>query len=129
MLVKSGEEIYIIPTLSVLESFRPTKDMIHKVKNKGEFVNLRDTILPIIRLNESLELNNDKPDPSESILICVESEKGKYSILVDELIGRQQVVIKTLGKALSSVKEISGGAIMGNGEIALILNVNELYKK
>jgi len=128
MLVESADEIFIIPILSIIESFRPSENIVHTVNKKGEFVNLREELLPIIRLNEKLDLNDKKPKPWESTLVCVESEKGKFAILVDELIGRQQVVIKPLGKALSSLKEISGGAIMGNGEIALILNIEELHQ-
>ncbi len=127
MLVESSGEIFIIPILSILESFRPTKEIVHTVKGKGEFVNLREEILPIVRLNEKLELDDKKPHPWDSTLVCVENEKGKFAILVNELIGRQQVVIKPLGKALSKLKEVSGGAVMGNGEIALILNIEELY--
>ncbi len=62
----------------------------------------------------------------ESILVCVETEGGRIAVMIDELLGRQQVVIKTLGKSLAKIKEISGGAILGNGDIALILNVDEL---
>lgn len=126
MLVQSAGEIFIIPILSIIESFRPHREIVHTVNKKGEFVNLREQLLPIVRLNEKLELNDEKPNPWDSTLVCVESENGKFAILVDELIGRQQVVIKPLGKALSGLKEISGGAIMGNGEIALILNIEEL---
>ena len=127
MLVKSAGEIFIMPTLSIIESFRPLADSIYTAKGEGEFVKLRDDVLPIVRLNETLGVSNDHPKPSESILVCVEGQHGKYTILVDELIGRQQVVVKSVGKALSSIKEISGGAVLGNGEISLILNIDELY--
>ncbi|WP_294966320.1 chemotaxis protein CheA [Sulfurimonas sp.] len=126
MLVKSANDTFIIPTLSVLESFKPAKEIIHSIKHQGEFVDLRGEMILIVRLNHVLEISEDKPEISESTLMCVESEKGKYAILVDDLIGRQQVVIKTLGATLSRIKELSGSAIMGNGEIALILDVEEL---
>lgn len=127
MLVKSAGETYIIPTLSIVESFRPTKEIVHIAQGKGEFVNLREELLPIVRLNQVLELDDKKPDPWESTLVCAENEKGRFAILIDELIGRQQVVIKTLGKTLSHLNEVSGGAVLGNGDIALILNVEGLY--
>lgn len=129
MLVKSGNDTFIIPTLSVLESFIPSKDIVHSVKGKGEFVDLRGEMIPIVRLNHILEMNEDRPIITESTLMCVESDKGKYAILVDDLIGRQQVVIKSLGSTLSKIKELAGSAIMGSGEIALILNVEELLVK
>ncbi len=127
MIVRSGSEILIIPTLSIVESFRPSEAICHTVQGKGEFVNLREELMPVVRLNIALELDDKRPNIWESTLVCAENEKGRFAILVDELIGRQQVVIKPLGKSLAKLKEISGGAVMGNGEIALILNVEELY--
>lgn len=126
MLVKAGEETLIIPTLSITESFRPSHEIVHMFKGQGEFVNLRGEQIPIIRLTEALNLSNHKTPAWEATLVCVESEMGKYALLVDEVIGRQQVVIKAIGKMLGRIKEISGGAILGNGEIALILNIEGL---
>ncbi|WP_373074071.1 chemotaxis protein CheA [Sulfurimonas sp.] len=127
MVVKSANDTFIIPTLSVVESFIPSKDIIHSMKKKGEFVDLRGEMIPIVRLNHVLSINEDRPEISESTLMCLENENGKYALLVDDLIGRQQVVIKSLGPTLSKIKELSGSAIMGSGEIALILNVEELH--
>lgn len=126
MLVRAAGEIYIIPTLSVVESFRPERDIVHMMKEKGEFVSLRGQHLPIIRLGDIFELGGERLPAWEGILVCVETEAGRIAIMVDELVGRQQVVIKTLGKSLARLKEVSGGAILGNGDIALILNVDEL---
>lgn len=126
MLVQAAGEIYIIPTLSVVESFRPERDIVHALKEKGEFVSLRGQHLPIIRLSDVFSLSTERIEPWEGILVCVETESGRIAIMVDELVGRQQVVIKPLGKSLAKVKEISGGAILGSGDIALILNVDAL---
>ena len=126
MLVRCGDEIYIIPTLSVVESFRPEKEIVHILKDKGEFVSLRGQYIPVLRLSDVFNLDAKRIEPWEGILVCVETGAGRIAIMVDELVGRQQVVIKTLGKALVKLKEISGGAILGNGDIALILNVDEL---
>ena len=126
MIIKSANDTFIIPTLSVVESFIPAKEIVHSVKRKGEFVDLRGDMIPIVRLNYALEIGTERPNIWESTLICVESDKGKYAILVDDLVGRQQVVIKSLGPTLSRIKELSGSAIMGSGEIALILDVEEL---
>lgn len=126
MLVQAAGEIYIIPTLSVVESFRPERDIVHVAKGQGEFVSLRGQHIPIIRLSDVFELSTDRIEPWEGILVCVETEVGRIALMVDELVGRQQVVIKPLGKALAKQREISGGAILGSGDIALILNVDEL---
>lgn len=128
MLVRSAESVFIIPTLSVVESFIPSREIAYTVKHQGEFVDLRGEMLPIVRLNHALELNTDRPEIWESTLICVEGEKEKYTLLVDELIGRQQVVIKSLGPVLSKIREFSGSAIMGSGDIAFILNIEELLR-
>lgn len=126
MLVQTAGEIYILPTLSVVESFRPEQEIVHSLKDKGEFVSLRGQHLPIIRLSDIFDLPTERIEPWEGILVCVETEAGRIAIMVDELVGRQQVVIKPLGKSLAKLKEISGGAILGSGDIALILNVDEL---
>jgi two-component system chemotaxis sensor kinase CheA len=126
MLVSVNGDTYIIPTLNVIESFRPSREDVQSVSQKGEFIDFRGEILPIIRLNNILKVSTEERDPLESTLICMEHEKGKFILLVDELIGRQQVVVKTLGKFLSNIKEIAGGAILGNGEISLILNIEGL---
>jgi two-component system chemotaxis sensor kinase CheA len=127
MLVRVSEKIFIIPTLCITESFRPLEESVHIMGGKEEFVQLRSELLPIIRLSKVLELDSNMPKPSESTLVCIENTRGKFALLVDELVGRQQVVIKTLGEFLSKTEGVSGGAVMGNGEIALILNVEELY--
>jgi two-component system chemotaxis sensor kinase CheA len=126
MLVQSAGEIYIIPTLSVVESFRPEREIVHAIKEQGEFVSMRGQHIPVIRLSDVFDLQTERIEPWDGILVCVETESGRIAIMVDELVGRQQVVIKPLGKSLAKVKEISGGAILGSGDIALILTVDEL---
>lgn len=123
MSVRVKDEIFIIPTLSVVESFRAKKGDIQKAQGKGEFINFRGDILPIVKLGELLEIDYEPLDVEETTLICIEHEKGRYVLQVNELLGRQQVVIKSLSKKLAIVKEISGAAIMGSGVIALILNI------
>jgi|SaaInlLV_10m_DNA_3_1039740.scaffolds.fasta_scaffold00451_6 two-component system chemotaxis sensor kinase CheA len=123
MVVKSSEEIFIIPTLSVVESFRPKKEDIQTIKNKVDFINFRGNILPILQLNKILDLDEEDYNIENSTFICIDHDKGMYVLQVDELLGRQQIVIKALSKKFEQVKEISGATIMGNGEIALILNI------
>ena len=90
------------------------------------FIDFRNEVLPIVKLNRLLELNEKILSEEESTLICVEHERGRFMIQVEDLLGRQQVVIKPLSKKLLRVKEISGSAILGNGSIALILNVEAI---
>lgn len=121
--VQVKDEVFIVPTLSVVESFRAKPEQIQKAKAKGEFLNFRGDILPILQLGKPLEIDDRSLDVENSTMICIEHERGRYILQVDELLGRQQVVIKSLSKRLSNVKEISGAAIMGSGDIALILNI------
>jgi two-component system chemotaxis sensor kinase CheA len=122
MSVRVKDETFIIPTLSVVESFRAKNGDIQKAQGKGEFINFRGDILPIVKLGELLEIDYEPLDVEQTTLICIEHEKGRYVLQVNELLGRQQVVIKSLSKKLTVIKEISGAAIMGSGVIALILN-------
>lgn len=124
--IKIEDEMFIVPTLSVVESLSPDSSEVHRIKGKGEFINYRGEILPIIRLNQILGLSEKQKEFNESTFICIEHERGRYIIQVDELLGRQQVVIKSLGVLSNNVKEVSGAAIMGNGSIALILNTEGL---
>jgi two-component system chemotaxis sensor kinase CheA len=121
VLVK--DETFIIPTLSVVESFRAKKGDVQKAKGQGEFINFRGDILPVLKLGKLLGIDDSELCVEETTLICIEHERGRYVLQVNELLGRQQVVIKSLSKRLASIKEISGAAIMGSGEIALILNI------
>ncbi len=120
--IQVEDEMFIVPTLSVVESFSPAVKDVHQVKGKGEFINYRGEILPIVRLNILLNLSQNRTSLEDSTFICIDHEKGRYILQVNELLGRQQVVIKSLGVLSSNVKEISGAAILGSGNIALILN-------
>lgn len=122
LTVRLEDETLIVPTLSVIESFSPVMADISHIKGEGDFINYRGEVLPIVRLNRLLNISQDKMPFEGSTLICVDHERGRYVLQVDELLGRQQVVIKSLGLLSNNVKEISGVAILGTGNIALILN-------
>ncbi len=123
LTVKVGDEVLIVPILSVVESFSPILSNIHHVKGRGEFINFRGEILPIVRLNQLLNLSQEIIPFEKSTLICIDHDRGRYVLQVSELTGRQQVVIKSLGLLSNNIKEISGVAILGTGHIALILNI------
>jgi len=127
MTIRSESDTFIIPTLNIIESFIPQKHIVHTYKKEGEFVDLRGDMLPVVRLNHVLEIAQTTPNIWESTLICIENDKGKFALLVDDIIGSQQVVIKSLDPVLAKVKELAGSAILGNGEVSLILNTEELY--
>lgn len=123
MVVQVGGEKYIIPTLSIEESFRPKKEEIVPVQMRGELCNLRGNLLPLIRLGKLHRIEPLHKNPWDALLVVVESDGIRSCVMVDELIGQQQVVIKTLGDTFKNVKGISGGAILGDGKVGLILDV------
>ncbi|MCD6266470.1 MAG: chemotaxis protein CheA [Deltaproteobacteria bacterium] len=133
MVVRVNGEKYIIPTLAVQESFRPKKTECHTVKRKGEVIMFRDSLVPLIRLDQLLALNgNDSSGemdkaPWERLVVVVENQERRRCLLVDELLGQEEVVIKSLGKGLTDVKGIAGGAIMGDGRVGLILDIAGIF--
>jgi two-component system chemotaxis sensor kinase CheA len=126
MIVSINGEIFIIPTLSVVESFSPNMKNVSSVQNKEEFIDFRGDVLPIVHLNRLLNLEGEERKDADSVFICIEHDRGRFILRVDSLLGRQQVVVKSMGKFLNFVKEIVGGAILGDGKIALILNIEEI---
>jgi len=122
-IVKVGGERYIIPINSIVNSFRPSSDQISTVQNKAEMVMVRGDLLPLVRLYELFRCVPSTENPAESLLVIVENNNKKYCLLVDELLDQQQVVIKNLGDGLGKVKGVSGGAIMGDGKVSLILDI------
>jgi two-component system chemotaxis sensor kinase CheA len=128
MIVSVGGERYIIPTLSVRESFRPKPEMISSVHERGEMVNVRGRLSPLLRLYHYLDQPPKVTDPSEAIIVVVESGQQTRCLMVDELLGKQEVVIKSLGGALKKNNALAGGAVLGDGRVGLILNVDALVK-
>ena len=128
MIVSVGSERYIIPTLSVRESFRPKPEMISTVHERGEMVNVRGRLCPLLRLYQYFDQPPKISNPTEGIVVVVESGQQTRCLLVDELIGKQEVVIKSLGGAMKRNAAIAGGAVLGDGRVGLILNVDALVK-
>ncbi len=124
IVVTVGTTKYIIPTISIEESLRPKKEDISTVKNQGEVVNIRGSLLSLVRLHKLFDIETTKINPWESIVVVVEGADGRYGVLVDELLGQQQVVIKSLGERFKNVKGITGSAILGDGKAGLILDVS-----
>lgn len=124
MMIMVGGQKFILPTLSVRESFRPTKEMISTVHERGEMVNVRGHLLPLIRVAERFGVQSTLEDPFEGIVIVVESGHEVRALLVDDLIGKQEIVIKSLNEQFKSNKMLSGAAILGDGTVGLIIDVS-----
>jgi len=128
MLVGVGKERYILPTLSVRESFRPRPGMVTTVHERGEVVSVRGRLTPLLRLGPHLGTPCRAVDPTDGIIVVVESGDAARGLLVDELLGKQEVVIKALGGTFRRQGLLAGAAILGDGRVGLILDVDTLVK-
>lgn len=126
MLVKVGQERYIVPTVNIHLSFQPNTDALSTVTGRGEMVMLRGEPMPIVRLHRLFDVTDAKEDPTQGLLVVVADGNRRCALLVDELLGQQQVVAKSLGAGIGNVQGISGGAILGDGRIGLILDPAEI---
>jgi two-component system chemotaxis sensor kinase CheA len=127
MLVRIGKDRYVIPALSIIESFRPTKDQYSTVTGQREMILSRDRLIPLVRLDRYFDCCFDVDKPWEGLVITVEYD-GKYMcLLLDELLGKEEVVIKSMGEYMQNVKGIAGAAIMGDGKVGLILDMAGIW--
>ncbi|MCF7965881.1 MAG: chemotaxis protein CheA [Methylobacter tundripaludum] len=127
--VAVGDETYIVPLVSIIESINITERMLNKVAGKGETFRLRNEYLPVIRMREIFNVHSGNPTKSkEGVLVVVEGQGELCCLLVDELLGQQQVVIKSLEANYRRVEGVSGATILGDGSVALILDVPGLVR-
>lgn len=126
MVVRAGQERYIIPTAGIIQSIRPAPGSLVTFQGRGEMVNHRDTLYPVVRLHHVFGIEGAEPDPERALLVIVGDARGQTALLVDDLIGQQQVVAKSLGDAVGRVRGLAGGAILGDGQVGLIIDVAEL---
>jgi two-component system chemotaxis sensor kinase CheA len=125
LLVVIGDEKYAIPLNSTKEIIKITPEQIKMIQNQ-EVILLRNMVVPIVRLNKILEVPEYDEDKKNLTVVIVKKGEKTSGFLVDSLIGQREVVIKSLGKLLSGVKHIAGATILGDGNVALILDVNSL---
>jgi two-component system chemotaxis sensor kinase CheA len=123
MVVRVGGERYIIPINSIEQSIRPKPDQLSSVQGKGELCMVRGRLLPLVRLHRLFHVTPRTENPTEALVVIVHDNNRASCLLVDELVGQQQVVIKSLGDSVGTVPGVSGGAILGDGTISLILDV------
>ncbi len=128
MIVRIGTQRYVVPTLSIERSFRPLESDLTMVFGKGELVRVGEQHLAVHRLKHVFDIDEGVDALSEGLLLVLESGKRRACVFVDEILGQQQVVIKTLG-ARESLRGVSGGAILGDGRVALIVDVGGLLEE
>jgi two-component system chemotaxis sensor kinase CheA len=129
MSVGVGDECYILPLSSVVESFQVQSDTIKTVAGSGRVVEVRDEYMPVIELEKVFDVPRFDFEHVSSIMVVVEAEGGRVALLVDELLGQQQVVVKNLEANYRKVNDVSGATIMGDGRVALILDVGSLVRR
>ncbi|HQT00064.1 MAG: chemotaxis protein CheA [Hydrogenophilales bacterium 16-64-46] len=128
MLIKVGDEIYILPLGYVIESLQPAPVDVKEIAGQGKVVKVREEYLPLIPLYQIFAIEPKSEEPSEGILVILESEGKKAALLVDGLVGQQQVVVKNLESNFRKVAGISGATILGDGGVSLILDVAALLR-
>ncbi|MDR1085514.1 MAG: chemotaxis protein CheA [Deltaproteobacteria bacterium] len=128
MIVRVGDYRYILPTISINESFRPKPEEYFTVKNQGEMIRVRDSLLPLVRLDRIVAAGGAASDPARALVVVVENEGQRCCLMVDEVLGKQEVVIKSLGERLKYVRTLAGGTILGDGRVGLILDVSGLFE-
>ncbi|MFJ3457611.1 chemotaxis protein CheA [Scandinavium goeteborgense] len=125
MLVKAGDEIYVLPLGVVMESLRPTEEMLCRFVGEERLLHVRGEYLPLVTLRERFSVPGDAHG-DEGIVVIVQSAGCRYALSVDQLIGQQQVVVKNLEQNYRKVPGISAATILGDGSVALILDVVEM---
>ncbi|HEY3322800.1 MAG TPA: chemotaxis protein CheA [Planctomycetota bacterium] len=128
MVVSVGSERYILPTLSVVRSVRPQCRDLTSVLGQGEVLKLGEQLLPVFRLHRLFKVPGAIQDATQAVVCVVEDESQRAGLLVDGLIGQQQVVLKSLGETMRGISGVSGGAIMPDGQVGLILDVSGLVR-
>jgi len=125
MCVSVGDQIFIVPLVNIVESIQPSKDQI-KVISNDNLLWIREQYWPLIKLHKTMEIDNAINEPDKAIVVLIESSKKRFALLVDALVGQQQVVIKSLEKHYKRVTGVAGATIMGDGGVAMILDVESL---
>jgi len=128
LVVGVGCERYIVPIFSVREMLRPTAEMIFTVEGVQEMALVRNSLLPVVRLYKRFGVHPRSADAAESLLIVAEASGRSFCLMVDDLIGKQEVVIKSLGETIKDIPGIAGGAILGDGRVGLILDLEGVFR-
>ncbi len=128
MIVKVGAERYILPMTAIRQVMRPGESSYTNIAGRGEVMNAMGQLFPLVRLYELFAIEPEKRNPWEAIVVVVDGGDRSKCLLVDQILGKAEVVIKGLGEGLKDLKGISGGAILGDGQIGLILDPEGLFE-
>ncbi|PKO68594.1 MAG: chemotaxis protein CheA [Betaproteobacteria bacterium HGW-Betaproteobacteria-16] len=129
MSVRVSEEVYILPLASVIESFQIKPSDINTVAQGAQVVKVRDEYMPVIELERVFQVPRFEFNGTSPIMVVVEADGSRVALMVDELLGQQQVVIKNLESNYRKVPNVSGATILGDGKVALILDTSGLIRR
>jgi len=127
-VVRVGDQTYVLPLVSIVESIKPSREQVRAVAGQGEVVMLRQEPLPLLRLHRIFGVPTEVTEPSRGLVAVVEHESRRMALLVDELLNQQQVVIKSLQSNFHKVDGAMGATILGDGRVSLILDVAGLVE-
>jgi two-component system chemotaxis sensor kinase CheA len=127
LVVGVGIHRYIVPIYAVRELISPRPEMLGTVHGRNETAMVRNQVLPVLRLSRRFNVTPKSDDPCQGLLIVTECQEQPFCLLVDEVLGKQEVVIKSLGEMLKDVPGIAGGAILGDGRVGLILDLEGVF--
>ncbi|MEQ5854984.1 chemotaxis protein CheA [Halomonas sp. EF61] len=128
MSIRVGEETFILPLSAVLESLQPSRDNLYAMAGDDQVLQVRDEYLPVVAVHSALDVANARTEITETIAVIVQGEGRRYALLVDDLIGQQQVVVKNLETNYRRVPGVSAATILGDGSVALILDIADLHR-
>ncbi len=126
MVVTANNERYIIPTLSIITSCKLHKQKCTFVFGKGKMIDIQGGLVPLFSMSSLFDKNIETEIPENALLVIVEEDQKRAAIIVDDLLGKQQIVIKSLGETMKKISGIAGGAIMPDGKVGLIIDVAHL---
>lgn len=127
LVVQVGKERYILPAVAVRETLRPAASDCFTVQGQGELIQVRSQLIPLLRLHRLFRTGNGDRHPTEALVMVVEHEGKQQGLLVDDILGKQEVVIKSLGDSFQKIKGLAGGTILGDGRVGLILDLAGLF--
>ena len=128
MVIRVASESYVLPTESIVRSIKPEPGQISTVFNEGKVLTIQGQLIPLFPLSRLYDIKQKEKEADEALVVIVEDDTTRAGIIIDELVGRQQVVVKSLGETMKGIPGISGGAIMPNGRVGLIIDVGGLIR-
>jgi len=128
-VIRSGGERFVVPTLSITRLVRPEADLLATSMGRGEMLLLQDELVPLFRLGRLLDVSAPVGPTGSEVAVVVEDGGRRAALMADEVLGQQQIVIKSLGLSLEGGAGISGGVILADGQVGLILDVPGLLAR